>query len=236
MIRRAMHLPGVHTVTITATDATGRVARGSCLVDPPAKAASNGSSSNSNSLIQGIKKVFSGEKSSKIKTPTGLSPNEKEYSSSTSSVKLSWDSVKGINNYAVRVDFTGSELRDSRNNCPDSPHYVCINGLTENKISIAVKPSQKYSWWVHAVDSSDNISEPASAWFTVEAKETGSKDSSLGNIFSSAGNSIFVSGLAALLFVLGYLLGKRKNSRRTESFNQFRIPPLVPPSPPSSKQ
>ena len=196
VIRRAMNLPGIHTVTITATDATGRVARGSCQADPLiAKAAGN----NSNN---------SQKTSAVIKAPEKLSPAGKEYSSSTTSVQLKWKSVKGAKSYAVRVDFPNSTLRDERNNCPTNSHYVCINRLSENDLSIDVEPGKTYSWWVHAIDASGNVGEPASAWFSVREKTAG-RDNFFANIFGSAGKATFILGLIILGFILGYALGKK---------------------------
>jgi hypothetical protein len=97
-------------------------------------------------------------------TPTGLTPTG-NFPSTTTSVVLSWNAVPGAT-YAIRVDYPSSTLRDPRNNCPGSPHYLCINGLTTNSISVPVRPGTTYSWWVHIEPTSN---PPASASFSIAA-------------------------------------------------------------------
>jgi hypothetical protein len=146
-------------------------------------------------------------------------------------MELKWDKVKDVKSYAVRVDFAGSTVRDERNNCSGSPHYVCIDGLTENKISINVEPAKKYGWWVHAIDVDGNYTEPASAYFSIK-EETAGNDNFLANIFGSS--PIKTLPWIIIVFVLGYLFGRGKKISKAKSIEQFRLPPL-PPSAPSPK-
>ena len=214
VITRTMTMPGIHTITVNATDAFGRFATGSCLVDPPVE--------------------INTTQTQTIQAPKNLSPNEKEFSSSKTSVELKWDKNKNAKSYAIRVDFADSTLRDERNNCSDNPHYVCINGWTENSIKIDVEPGKNYGWWVHAIDKNGNLSEPLSAYFSVKT-ETSDRENFLANIFGDvSGQRILFLLLLVIAFIFGYTFGERKSKSEARPVNQFRLPP-VPPTPPSLK-
>lgn len=99
--------------------------------------------------------------------PISISPESGTFSADTRSVTLTWGPVAGDVTYAVRVDDkTDSTARDSRNNCPGNPHYVCINGIRGTSIAISVTPGHTYAWWVHAVAQA-RVSKPASGRFGV---------------------------------------------------------------------
>ncbi len=236
IIQRQLLTPGVHTVTITATDTIGRVATGSCLADPVAGPASPSNligdqSSPEKPLIQRLWEGLTGkeletneqsEKTSVLKAPKNLSPNEKGFSSSKNSVELKWRRVNGAKYYAIRVDSKGSKLRDERNNCPKNPHYLCINNLTENSIAITVEPGHDYSWWVHAVDENRKYSDSAGAWFTVKSEDesSGFGNNILASIFLNDNGGFTAKGtvilwtliVLLLIFIIttSYLAGKRK--------------------------
>lgn len=108
--------------------------------------------------------------------PTGLSPVSGTFSAETRSISLSWHSVAGEAVYAVRVeDKTDSVIRDSSNNCPGDPHYVCLDDVRTTSTTVQVTPGHTYNWWVHAVSTkgpaSTRWSKTASGSFSV-LKET----------------------------------------------------------------
>ncbi len=147
----------------------------------------------------------------KLPAPTNLKPNGEESAGNTKEVTLSWDAVKEAKFYAVRMDpEVKTDARDERNNCPKNPHYLCVDKLDSTSIKVKVEPGQRYSWWVHAVDSSGNFSEPASAWFSVKDEQAGAGGNFLANIFGSVKGGTFSLGLIVLAFILGYFFGKRK--------------------------
>jgi hypothetical protein len=84
--------------------------------------------------------------------PISVSPESGTFSPDTRSVTLTWSPVAGDVMYAVRVeDKTDSAARDTRNNCPGNPHYICIDGVRGTSIAVPVTPGHTYAWWVHTI-------------------------------------------------------------------------------------
>ncbi|MDP3795441.1 MAG: NBR1-Ig-like domain-containing protein [bacterium] len=87
---------------------------------------------------------------------------------------LYWSRASGVTRYAVRVvDNTNPALRDSRNNCPGSPHYLCIDGWRATAIVVPIQAGHSYTWWVHSVSASGRLSAPSEGQFTVPASAPG---------------------------------------------------------------
>ncbi len=152
---------------------------------------------------------------SKLTAPANLKPNNEELPSDTKEVTLSWDAVKGAKFYAVRMDpEIKTDSRDERNNCPDSPHYLCADKLDSTSIKVSVKAGNNYNWWVHAVDSNGVFGNSGFAKFSIKGEEAEAGNNFLANIFGGiSGIGIFSIILIILAFILGYLIGKgRKNS------------------------
>lgn len=104
--------------------------------------------------------------------PINLSPESGTFPADTRSVTLTWGPVAGDVMYAVRVeDKTDPTARDSRDNCPNSPHYICIDDVRATSITVSVAPAHTYNWWVHAVavkgSAQTRMSKPASGHFLV---------------------------------------------------------------------
>ena len=147
----------------------------------------------------------------KLPAPTNLKPNNEQLAGDAKEIVLSWDTVKGAKFYAVRMDpEVKTDSRDERNNCPKNPHYLCVDKLDSTSIKVKVESGQKYSWWVHAVDTSGNFSEPASAWFSIKSEEAGRGGNFFANIFGSAETTAVSLGLIILGFILGYFWGRRR--------------------------
>lgn len=106
--------------------------------------------------------------------PTNLSPDATTFDAGATSVTLIWNAVPGNVPYAVRVeDHTDGAARDARNNCPNNPHYLCLNNVRATSVSVPVTPGHRYTWWVHAVSADGRLwSRPASAMFSVAAMQT----------------------------------------------------------------
>lgn len=89
--------------------------------------------------------------------PTDLRPSGNVTTSSqTTYVTLSWNAVSGAVSYDVRLDDgTTDRYNDSRyNNCGNSPHYYCVNGITTTSITnVPVKAGRSYSFWVDPIFS-----------------------------------------------------------------------------------
>jgi hypothetical protein len=99
--------------------------------------------------------------------PTGLTPPDGAQIASTTQVLLSWASIPGATSYNVRANnWTNAELRDPQNNCPGSPHYMCVNGLTTTSLSMPVDPGSGYGFFMHACNAA-GCSDVAFANFTV---------------------------------------------------------------------
>lgn len=175
--------------------------------------------------IPAIKPVVSITKVAKLSAPTNLKPDNKELSGETREVTLSWDAVKGAKFYAVRMDpEIKTEVRDEKNNCPDNPHYLCVNNLDSTSIKIGVEPGKTYNWWVHAIDANGVLGTPAFARFSVKAQEAGIFSNFSANIFNGAGSVLI--GLIILAFILGYLWGKKKERDETKSAQETQTSPL----------
>lgn len=190
---------GTKTAQLTVTDATGKTALASCSVQVV-----SGGSTSPTTIV----------KASKLAAPTNLKPNGDEFPGDTEEVILSWDSVKGAKFYAVRLDpESKTDERDSKNNCPVSPHYFCVNNIDSNSIKVSVKAGNTYYWWVHAIGSNGVYSDPAHAKFSVKAEETGLKSNFLANIFSGiSGQGVLFWILIILAFIIGYLIGRARKT------------------------
>jgi len=164
----------------------------------------------------------------KLAAPTNLKPNSETLASDTKEALLSWDAVKGAKSYAVRMDPKNKKnSRDERNNCPDNPHYFCVNGFDSASIKVRVEPDETYNWWVHAVSANGTFSDPAFAEFSIKAAKTeegGIAGDFFANIFSAAGSMII--GLVILAFILGYLWGKKRGVDQAKFARETRTSPL----------
>lgn len=82
-----------------------------------------------------------------IAAPTNLSPNGTTFSSTTTSVNLSWGVVSDANRYALR-------LRDNTINptgtCGSSG-VTCWDNVTATSYTVSVTAGHSYTWWVHAI-------------------------------------------------------------------------------------
>ena len=216
-IRMSFPTVGTKTAQLIVTDATGKTASATCSAQVI-----------SGSSVQSATKIL------KLAVPTNLKPNGNEFSSDTEEVTLSWDSVRGAKFYAVRIEpEIKTDERDSKNNCPGNPHYLCLNNLDSTSIKVPVKSGNTYNWWVHAVDANGVFSNPAFAEFSVKAEEATRRNNLFANIFGGvSGWGLLFSLLLVIAFILGYIFGKRKRKSEASPANQFRLPPL-PPRPPS---
>ncbi|MBI3083285.1 MAG: hypothetical protein HYY90_02840 [Candidatus Omnitrophica bacterium] len=100
--------------------------------------------------------------------PTLLAPIHKTtLPATTSSTILSWNPVPGATWYAVRAnDTTDPSRRDPRNTCAGNPHYLCLD-VSATTITLPVHAGHSYTWWVHAIDAAGQVSDPATATFTI---------------------------------------------------------------------
>lgn len=200
-VRLSFGTAGTKTAQLTITDAVGKTASATCSV----QVISDGSVSPAIKIL-------------KLAAPTNLKPNGDEFSNDTEEINLSWDSVKGAKFYAVRLEPSSARLepgiktdeRNSRNNCPNNPHYLCLNNFDSTSIKVPVKSGNTYNWWVHAIDSNGVYSDPVFAKFSVKGEEAGAGNNFLANIFDGISGQTIPFG--ALVFILGYLLGKRRKS------------------------
>lgn len=191
---------GTKIAQLTVTDSTGKKATASCSVEV---VQSTG--------VAGIFPIFS-RAPRKLSSPTNLKPNGVELPSNTKEVNLSWDKVSGARFYAVRMEPENkTDERDSKNNCPNNPHYLCVNNLDSTSIKVSVKAGNVYRWWVHAVNANDMFSDPAFASFRVEAEEGRTEGNFLANIFSGiSGQGILFWILIILALIIGYLIGRAR--------------------------
>ncbi|MEK7203737.1 MAG: PKD domain-containing protein [Patescibacteria group bacterium] len=204
-VKTSFNAAGTKTVQLFVTDANGKTASATCSVEITQSTG-----------IAGIFPIFrtTPMASKKLSPPTNLKPNGEELPAKTKEVALTWDKVKGAKFYAVRLEPENkTDERDSRNNCPNNPHYLCVNNLAETSIKVSVKAGDTYQWWVHAVDANGVFSDPAFAKFSVKTKETGLRDNFLANIlggFSEIGILSLI--LIILAFIIGYAIGKGRKS------------------------
>ena len=161
----------------------------------------------------------------KLPAPTNLKPNNEQLAGDAKEVTLSWDAVKGAKFYAVRMDLqVKTDARDEKNNCPDNPHYLCVDKLDSTSIKVKVEPGQTYNWWVHAVDANGVLGSPAFARFSVKAQEARISSNFFANIFSGTGSILI--GLIILAFILGYSWGKKRGSDEAKFAQGVRTSPL----------
>lgn len=119
--------------------------------------------------------------------PTMISPtNGTRLASTTTVVRLDWGDVSAAATYALRA----TETRESDgaltanqvagNTC--NVHYLCRDGLprTSSYFNMPVRPGHRYTWWVHAVNSS-GWSGYTYVTFSVQAPTTVADLSSLAN-------------------------------------------------------
>ncbi|GEM_PF-6636360 len=87
---------------------------------------------------------------------------------------LGWDAPSGAVKYNIRVSNETHPQEghpansEFSNNCTDAgrPNYVCVNGFSgRTYLTIYVRPGDRYTWWVHAIDA-NNTGSPASAAFS----------------------------------------------------------------------
>lgn len=101
-----------------------------------------------------------------LTAPTNLSPSSGVQPFSNT-VTLTWNPVAGATSYQVRTnDYTNTGARYSQNTCPNSPHYVCIDGVSSTSFTVPVAGGHVYDWWVHACNSA-TCSNPTFGSFTV---------------------------------------------------------------------
>jgi len=104
--------------------------------------------------------------------PTNLYPNDGSQLAATIQVTLSWAAVPGATHYNVRANnWTNSTQRDPRNNCPGSPHYLCVDVLTTASITLPVNPGSSYGFFLQACNAS-GCGAVASANFVVNQAPT----------------------------------------------------------------
>ncbi len=203
-IKTSFATTGTKTAQLTITDSAGKTVSAVCSVQI---VQSTG--------IAGIFPIFKTTLKTKLPAPTNLKPNGEELPAKTKEVALSWDKVTEAKFYAVRMEPENkTNERDSRNNCPGNPHYLCVNNLDSTSIKIGVEPGKTYNWWIHSVDANGTFSDAAFAKFSVKAEEAGTGNNFLANIFGGiSGIGIFSIILIILAFILGYIIGKgRKTS------------------------
>jgi Ig-like domain from next to BRCA1 gene len=88
-----------------------------------------------------------------LAAPTNLSPSSGTLPFSNS-VTLTWSPVAGATSYQVRTnDNTDTTVRYLQNTCPNSPHYVCVDGVAATSFTVPVAGGHAYEWWVHACNS-----------------------------------------------------------------------------------
>lgn len=98
--------------------------------------------------------------------PTSLSPSG-TVGYGTATVQLSWNYDPNVTVYYVRAnDNTDGAVRYAGNNCPSSPHYFCIDGVTSNSISMPVTSGHSYGWFLNACNSV-GCSTVSAAYFNV---------------------------------------------------------------------
>lgn len=86
--------------------------------------------------------------------PTGLSPSDGAQIAATTQVVLSWTAVPGASSYNVRANnLSNSVIRDPQNNCPNSPHYLCVDGVVATSIAMPVDPGSTYGFFLHACNT-----------------------------------------------------------------------------------
>lgn len=80
-------------------------------------------------------------------SPSSQTPiNGETLACTATGVDLSWTGPAG-SLYNLRVDGEGARTANNiSNNC--SPHTICINGYTEEKIKINIQSGKSYTWWV----------------------------------------------------------------------------------------
>ena len=198
-VKTSFSTPGTKTATLTVTDSTGKTASATCSAE----------------IIQSTGVIRTTPR--KLSPPTNLKPNGDEFPADTKEVTLSWDKVTGAKFYAVRMDPENkTDERDSRNNCPNNPHYLCVNELDSTSIKLEIKPGTDYNWWVHSVDANGVFSDSAFAKFSVQGEETSIRDNLLANIFGGISRiSILYLILLILAFILGYVIGKGRKTSLT---------------------
>jgi hypothetical protein len=87
--------------------------------------------------------------------PINLYPNEGAQLKATTQVTLSWSTVPGATHYNVRANnWTNSTQRDPRNNCPSSPHYLCVDVLAATSIALPVNSGSSYGFFLQACNAS----------------------------------------------------------------------------------
>jgi hypothetical protein len=101
-----------------------------------------------------------------LAAPTNLLPSSGTLPFSNS-VSLTWNPVAGATSYQVRTnDYTDTAVRYSQNTCPNSPHYVCVDGASATSFNVPVAGGHVYEWWVHACNNV-TCSTPTFGSFTV---------------------------------------------------------------------
>ncbi|CAN5124838.1 hypothetical protein BH09PAT1_BH09PAT1_5250 [soil metagenome] len=86
-----------------------------------------------------------------ISSPTGLSA-----SYSWPYATLKWSAVSGAKYYAIRADNQMNGWNDNTMNEGDHKE----DKLTETEFKVDIAPGRKLVWWVHAVDSNGNYTDP----------------------------------------------------------------------------
>lgn len=202
--------PGLKTATLTVTDARGNTAKAYCSTQ--VQGYSYYPITYSTPIPSPLS--YNTHITPSITSPKNLYPNKIEFPADTKEVTLRWYNVDNASGYAVRVnDNTEPELRDERNNCQDNPHYVCINKLESNSITIKVKAGHSYNWWVHSIDSKGKLSNPSSAEFSVKKE-----NKTFASIFLADNGSLSFWGylllsIFAILIILMYHIGKKKGAK-----------------------
>jgi parallel beta-helix repeat protein len=104
--------------------------------------------------------------------PANLYPPDGAQIATTTQVTISWAAVPGATYYNVRANnWTNSGLRDPQNNCPNSPHYMCVNGTGATSITMPVDPGSGYGFFMHACNAA-GCGDVAYANFTVASAPT----------------------------------------------------------------
>lgn len=88
--------------------------------------------------------------------PENLQPADGSQVGATTVVTLSWNTVPNATWYNVRANNWSDNTNDrvDGNNCPDNPHYLCVNELTATSIAMRVSPGSSYGFWLHACNAS----------------------------------------------------------------------------------
>ncbi len=98
-----------------------------------------------------------------VSAPTNLRPTGEV--STTGTVSFQWNVVAGAARYALRIDDHGEEGRDGPSigsGCQKGPKDVCIDVLTTNSYQYQLEPNHIYAWWVHAINTTNDIG--CTAW------------------------------------------------------------------------